>query len=87
MRGVLKALVAVELQLRSDCLFLAHRSQVDGTQHQIHRLLGSSLVSYDAVVVEVTDHGQIQHTLLGLDIRNIGYPFAVGSVCVKLPVE
>ena len=36
---------------------------------------------------KVTDHGQIQHTLLRLDVRNICYPFAVGPVCLKLPVE
>ena len=85
--GVLKALVAVELQLHGDPLFLFPHGKTNGVQHQIHRLLRSGLVGRDTVIVEVTDHGQIQHTLLRLDVRNICYPFAVGPVCVKLPVE
>ena len=45
------------------------------------------LISHDAVVIEIPDHGQIQYPLLRLDVRNICYPFAIGPVCVKLPVE
>ena len=44
MRGVLKALVAVELQLCSDPLFLFPHGKTNGVQHQIHRLLCSGLV-------------------------------------------
>ena len=74
---VLKALVAVELQLCSDPLFLFPHGEPNGVQHQIHRLLCPGLVSHDAVVVEVTDHRQVQHTLLGVDVRDVRDPFAV----------
>ena len=67
--------------------FLPLHGQTNGVQDQIHRLLCSSLISHDAVVIEIPDHGQIQYPLLRLDVRNICYPFAVGPVCVKLPVE
>ena len=63
---VLKALVAVELQLCSDPLFLFPHGKSNGVQHQIHRLLCSGLISHDAVVIEIPDNGQIQYTLLGV---------------------
>ena len=59
----------------------------NGVQHQVHCLLGCSLVSYNAVVIQIPDHGQIQHTLFGLDIGNIGHPFAVWCFGLKVPVE
>lgn len=68
-KGVLRALVAVELQLRSTCLFLPFYGQPDGIQDQIHRLLCSGHVSYDTVVIEVTDHEQVQYALLGMNVR------------------
>ena len=77
----------MELQLRSDPLFLALHCQADGVQNQIHRLLCSGFVGHDAVVVEVPDHGQVQYTLLGVDVGDVRYPFAVGLVRMKLPVE
>ena len=83
----MKALVAVEVQLRSDSLFLLLHSQTDGVQNQIHRLLGASLVGDDAVVIEIPDHGQIQHALLGVDIGDVSHPFAVGLVRMELPVQ
>ena len=86
-RGVLKSLVAVEAQLRSDCLFLLLHRQTDGVQDQIHRLLSSGLISHDAVVIEIPDHGQIQDTLLGVDVRDVRYPFFVWPICVKFSVQ
>ena len=86
MRGVLKALLTVEQQLRSDPLFLLSHGQMDGVQNQFYHFLCSCFVSYDAAVVEVTDHGQIQYALIGVDIGDVRYPFAVGLVCTKLPV-
>ena len=87
LRGILKPLVAVELQLRSECLFLLLHGQPDGIQDQICRLPCTSLVSHDAVVVEVTDYGQLQHTLPGMDVRDVHDPFAVRPVCMKLSAQ
>ena len=70
---VLKALVAVELQLRSDRLFLPLHGQTNSVQNQIHRLLSSGLVSHDAVVIEIPDHGQVQYALLGVDVGDVRY--------------
>ena len=84
---VLKALVAVELQLRSGPLFLPLHGQTNGVQNQVHRLLRCSFISYDAVVIEVPDHGQIQYALLGMDVGDVCYPFTVGPVRMELPVQ
>ena len=83
----MKALVAVELQLRSDPLFLLLHSQADGVQNQIHRLFGTSLVGDDAVVIEIPDHGQLQYALLGVNVGDVGHPFAVRAVRMELPVQ
>ena len=76
-----------EVQLRSDCLFLVLHGQADGVQNQIHRLLCFGLVSHNAVVVEITDYGQVQNTLLCVDVRDVRDPFAVGSICVKVSIQ
>ena len=54
---------------------------------KIHRLLCSGLVDHDAVVVEIPDYGQISYALLCVEVGNIRYQFAVGSVRIELPVE
>ena len=61
--------------------------QTDGVQDQIHRLLSSGLISHDTVVIEIPDHGQIQDTLLGVDVRDVRYPFSVRPICVKFSVQ
>ena len=63
------------------------RPRKDAVQDQIHCLLCPSLVSHNAVVVEVTDHRQVQHSLFGMDIRNVRDPFTVRLVCVKLSIQ
>lgn len=87
MRGILKALVAVELQLRSDPLFLFLHCQADGVQDQIHRLPCPGLVGHNAVVVEIADHGQVQYTFSCMDVRDVRDPFAVYPVCVKISIQ
>ena len=72
MRGVLKALVAVELQLPSGLLF--SHSITDGVEYKAHRLIGSGFVGDNAVVKEVTDDGKVQDTLRCVNIRYVGYP-------------
>ena len=67
-------------------LLLLH-CQTDGVQDQIYRLLRSRLISYNAVVIEIPDHGQIQYALLGVDVRDIRYPFSVRPICVKFSVQ
>ena len=44
---------------------------MNGIQDQIHRLPGAGFVGYNAVVIEIPDHGQIQHALLGMDVGDI----------------
>ena len=83
----MKALVAVELQLRSDSLFLFLHCQSDRVQDKVDCLLCSCLVGYDAVVIKISDHGQVQHTFLGVDIGNIRDPFGIWSICPKLPIQ
>ena len=50
-------------------------------------MLGGCFVGHNAVIIKVTDHGQIQYALLGVDVGDIGYPLAVGPVCPELAVE
>ncbi len=64
-------MVAVELQLRSDFLFLLLHCQTNGVQNQIHRLFRSSFVGHNAVVIEIPDYGQVQHALFGVDIKDV----------------
>ena len=55
MRGVLKALVAVELQLSGDLLLFPTYRQVNRIQDDVDRLTGSRLVCHDAVAVQIAD--------------------------------
>ena len=50
-------------------------------------VLCAGLVGDNAVVVKVPDHGQVQYALLGVDVGDVRYPFAVGSVRVKVLVQ
>ena len=61
MRGALKALVAVELQLPSSLLF--SHSIANGVEYKAHRLIGSGFVGDNAVVKEVTDDAKVQNAL------------------------
>ena len=81
----MKALVAVELQLPSDFLFLY--SKANGIQHQVDCLRSCSFVGHDTVVVQIPDHGKVQDSLLGVDVGDICDPFTVGSFCVEFSVE
>ena len=63
------------------------QNQTDGVQHSINRLFRTGLAGDDAVVIEIPDHRQKEHTLSGLDIRNDCHPFAVRLLCVKLVVQ
>ena len=85
--SVLKPLVAVELQRCSDSLFLLHHSQVDGIQNEIHRLLCTGLIGNNAVIIQITNRGWVQHSLFGVDVGDIGHPFAVGPVCLKWTIQ
>ena len=87
LRGVLKALVAVEMQLCGDLRLFSAYCLSDGVQHQVHRLLCCSFVGHNTVVIQISDHGQVQHTLFGVDVRDVRYPFAVWCFGVKVSVE
>ena len=60
MRGVLKALAAVELQLHSGLLF--SHCIVDGVEYKAHGLIGSGFVGDNAAVKEVADDAKVQDT-------------------------
>ena len=77
----------MEVQLCSDPLFLLFHGKADRVQDKIYSLLCCSLVGHDAVVVQIPDHGQIQHTLLGVDVGNIRDPLGIGTVCPELAFE
>lgn len=87
MRGILKALVSVELQLLSDSLFLFFHRQPDRIQYKIDRLPRRCLVSYNAIVIQIPDYGQIQYTPLRMDVRDVRDPFRIRSVRPKLSVQ
>ena len=87
MRGILKALVAVELQLRSDSLFLVFHRQPDRIQYKIDRLFGCCLVSYNAIVIQIPDDRQIQYPLLRMDVGDVRNLFRIRPVCPELSVQ
>lgn len=62
-------------------------AQTDGVQDQIHRLVDPGFVGHDAVVKEVPDHGQVQHTLPNLNVGDVRHPLAVGHVRMEFSVE
>ena len=66
MRCILKALVTVELQLRSDFFFAF--GCANGTKHKIDVLRCSCLVHHNTVVVQITNDRQIQRSLSCLDV-------------------
>ena len=74
----MKALVTVELQLCSDFLFSL--GSFNGVQHKIDRLMCSGLVCNYAVVIQISDDGKIQYTLLCVYVRNVRCPLLVRSV-------
>ena len=78
-------MVAAELQLYGDLLLFSVYCLSDSVQNQVHRLFRSGFVGHNAV--EVPDRRQVQHSLFGVDVRNVRYPFAIESVCVKVSVE
>ena len=83
----MKALVAVELQLRSDSLFLLFHGKANGIQHEVDCLSGRGFVCHDAVVIQVSDHGQIEEALAGTDIRDVCHPLLIWLLCRKISVE
>ena len=75
----------MELQRCGDLLFLLSFS--DRTQYEVYVLIRSGLVCNDAVVIKISDDRQIQKALSRFDIRNISYPFLIGSVRMKISVK
>ena len=84
MRSVLKALVTVELQLRSDLFFPL--GSADRGKDKVNVLLGPRFVGNDAIVVKIADNRKVQRTLPGLNIGYIRNPLLVGTVCMKISV-
>lgn len=81
----MEPLVTVELQLRSDLLFSFRHP--DRIGHQLHRLPRACSIRHNAFIVEVANHGQVQHPLAGLDVGDVRYPLLVGTLRVEIPVQ
>lgn len=77
----------MELQSPGGLLFLLLHRQADGIQDQTYGLRFCRFISCDAVIIKVPDHGQIEDTLAGVNVRDICDPFGVRSVCMEIPVE
>lgn len=75
----------MELQLCSDLFFSL--GSFNGIQHQIYVLLCAGSVGNNAVVIKVTNDGQIEKALSGSDVRNICYPLLVRSLGCKVAIE
>ncbi len=75
----------MELQLCSDLLFSL--SQAKRVCNEFRSLPDRRLVRDNAVVVEVSDDGQIKNSFTGLDVRDIGYPFLIRTLCPEVPVQ
>ena len=67
--------------------FLSLHCQPNRIQYQVHSLSCGGFVSYDTVIIDIADHGQIQNTLSGMDIGNICDSLGVWSICLEIPVE
>ena len=78
-------MVTVELQLCGDLFFSLGCS--DCRKNKIDILFSTSFVCNNTVVVEVTNDRKIQCALSCFNIRNICYPFLIGSICVEISVE
>ena len=85
MRGVLKALAAVELQLPSGLLF--SHCIANGVEYKAHGLIGSGFVGDNAVVKEVMDDGKVQDTLCCVNIRYVGSPLLIGPLGGEVTVQ
>ena len=79
-------MVAVELQLRSDFLFLLHRKS-DGVQYKIDCLCGPRLVGNDTVVKQIPNDRQVKHALTGADIGDVRDPLMIGAISLKFSVQ
>lgn len=86
MNVIVDHLVAVELQLLSDFLFLLH-GKSDGFQHKIHTLTCSYFVRDNTIVKQIPDYRQIKNSLTCVDIRNARDPFVVRLIGLKLFVQ
>ena len=75
----------MELQLCSD-LFFSPGSPY-GIQNEKDRLLRAGLVGNDAVVIKVTDDGEVEKPLPRADVGNVRYPLLVRSLCREISVE
>ena len=49
-------------------------------------LMGGCLVGYDAVVIEIPDHGYVKDSFSGMDVRNICNLLGIGPLCLGPPV-
>lgn len=58
----------MELQLCSDLLFLFTLRKANGIQNKIDRLFCAGFVGCNAIIVKISNHGQIQNTLFGVDV-------------------
>lgn len=83
----MEPLVAVEVQLPATfCFYRLHR-KVDSIQYKADCLAVAGLVSNNASVIQVTNHGQIENTFSGMNVRNVNDPLLIWMLCVELPIQ
>lgn len=61
--------------------------RLKGPQHETQGILSAQLVRDDEPIEEILDRGEIRPSLPSSNIRDIGDPFLVGVVSMKLLVE
>lgn len=83
--GIPESLVTVEMQLCSD--LLCSLNQAKRVRNEHCNLLDRLLVRDNAVVVEGPGNGQIKDSFAGMDVRDICYPFLIGTFCPELPLQ
>ena len=67
-------------------LLLLHH-QADGIQDQAYGLGCCRLISCDAIIIKVSDYGQIEGSLACVYVGDICGPFGVWPVRMEIPVE
>ena len=83
----MEPLVAVELQLPATfCFYRLHR-KMDGIQYKIDCLAGTGLVSDNASVIQITDHGQIENAFLGMNVRNVCDPLLIWMCSIEFTIQ
>jgi hypothetical protein len=78
-------LIAVKTESGMNRVFLECESEGGG--HQGYGILRAGMVSNDEAIIEVLDHGEIDNTLICVNIGYIRKPFLIRSRGAEITVE